>query len=144
MDTTSDLFVEVRRTYQASPDRVFAAWTQAEALSAWFAPTADMTTIVHMLDVRVGGRFRIEMRAPSGTKYITSGVYTEVIPGRRLAFTWQWDGQEEQTEVAVEFRTPDGQTTELLLRHTRFATAASRDGHSEGWNACCARISSTL
>jgi uncharacterized protein YndB with AHSA1/START domain len=144
MDTTTDLALEVRRSYAATPERVFAAWTEAQALSAWFAPTADMTTIVHALDVRVGGHFRIEMRAPSGATFITSGTYTEVVPGRRLAFTWQWEGQDEQTDVSVDLSTADGHTTELLLRHTRFATAASRDGHSDGWHACCARMSHTF
>ncbi len=145
MDTTTqDIALEIRRTYAATPTRVFEAWTKAEGLSAWFAPTAEMSTIVHELDVRIGGAYRIEMRHISGKQHIVRGTYTEVESPTRLSFTWSWeDKQEEESLVALEFRAvADG--TEVVLRHTRFLSAESRAGHNQGWEACLARLAPAL
>lgn len=142
--TTTDLTLEVRRTLPAPPERVFAAWTQAEALTHWFAPTAEITTVVHELDVQVGGRYRIEMRAPDGARHIAVGRYTAMDPPRRLAFTWAWEGKDEETLVDIALEPVGAASTELVLTHTRFLTAASRDGHGQGWDACLARLAPTL
>ncbi|MEP7381834.1 MAG: SRPBCC domain-containing protein [Gemmatimonadota bacterium] len=136
--TTQDL--EVRRSLDATPERVFAAWTQAQALASWFAPSERMTTLVHALDARLGGEYRIEMREPNGTPHIVSGTYTAFDAPRYLAFTWQWEkGDGEQTLVEVELQ-PSPAGTELLLRHSRHASIKSRDGHAAGWEGCLTRL----
>lgn len=142
MVTAADtLAYETRRLYRATPAQVFAAWTEAESLGAWFAPTADMTTTVHHLDARTGGGYRIEMRAAGGRRYIARGTYTEFAAPHRLSFTWNWeDGDGEESLVEIQLREAEG-GCELLLRHSRFATAGSRDGHAQGWNASLERLS---
>jgi uncharacterized protein YndB with AHSA1/START domain len=146
MDTaTQDLTLEVRRTFPTTPARVYAAWTQAEALTRWFAPSAEMTTIVHELDVRVGGRYRIEMRSPDGKQHIACGTYTELASPHRLAFTWAWESNvAEQTLVTIDIAPRGASATELVLRHTRFATEASRDGHNKGWQGCLNRMEASF
>ena len=42
-------------------------------------------------DARVGGRYRIEMRRPSGEAHDVGGVYREIVPNEKLVFTWAWD-----------------------------------------------------
>jgi uncharacterized protein YndB with AHSA1/START domain len=146
MDTTaSGLHVEVRRTFAAAPAAVYAAWTDPQALGAWFAPTGGMTTIVHALDLRVGGRYRIEMRPETGATHIVTGTYQELDAPHRLAFTWRWENApvEEETLVAIDLHAASG-GTELVLTHSRFASDTSRDGHATGWDGCLARLTATL
>ncbi|MGQ0646549.1 MAG: SRPBCC family protein [Gemmatimonadaceae bacterium] len=146
METTAqDLRLEIRRTYDATPAELFAAWTDPEALGTWFAPTAEMTTIVHALDLREGGAYRIEMRPPAGETHIVTGTYHEVRAPNRLSFTWRWENkpQDGETLVTLEFiGAPQG--SELLLRHTRFTSEGSRDGHGQGWDGCLARLGEAL
>jgi uncharacterized protein YndB with AHSA1/START domain len=142
MDATAQAIeFEVRRVLHATPAQVFAAWTQADSLGQWFAPTSQMTTIVHQLDARLGGSYRIEMRAADGTPHVTRGKYTHFEEPNRLAFTWCWEGKEdEESLVDIELR-PTDVGCELVLRHSRFATAKSRDGHMQGWEGCLVRLS---
>jgi uncharacterized protein YndB with AHSA1/START domain len=132
--------LEVRRTIPASRERVFTAWTEAAAVSRWFAPTDDYTTLVHELDVRVGGRYRIEMRHKGGARHIAVGAYREIAPPERLAFTWRWEGQ-EMPETLVSLRFLDrGAETEVVLTHTGLPSAESRAKHQEGWFGCLDRL----
>jgi uncharacterized protein YndB with AHSA1/START domain len=143
--TAQGIQLEIRRTYPVPPAAVFSAWTDAEALGRWFAPSPDVTTIVHVLEARVGGRYRIEMRPPTGPTYIVGGVYRILDAPRCLAFTWSWEGAtvEEESLVVIELRPLDA-GTELVLTHSRFASEASRDGHARGWGASLPRLATYL
>ena len=126
----------LRRRFDAPRDRVYAAWTQAEALAQWFVPCSTEVE-VEELDVRVGGRYRIRMRDENGT-HVATGIYREVRAQERLVFTWEWaEGGMDigQTLVTLEFRAR-GAATELVFIHERFPTTAARDEHEQGWTEC--------
>lgn len=138
-ETTHEL--EVRRTFGAAPQKVYEAWTKAEVIARWFSPNDEMAVIAHELDVRPGGRYRIEMRHGNGTTYMVGGEYRELVPGRRLVFTWQWAKHEDEPETLVEIDLlPAGKGTELVLRHKLFTETADRDNHGVGWNGCLDRL----
>lgn len=134
------LELEVRRHFNAAPTEVFDAWTNAQALGAWFAPTADMSTIVHHLDAREGGEYRIEMRAANGTPHITRGSYVAFDRPNRLAFTWSWEGKDDEVSLVDITLRAEGDGCDLILRHSRFSTEKSRDGHLHGWDGCLSRL----
>ena len=128
--------LEIRRTFNAPRQRVFDAWTRPEELKRWSAP-GPMSVPVADVDLRVGGAYRIHMRAPDGTEHHAFGVYREIDPPRRLVYTWSWENQPDvqDTIVSVEFHERGG-ATEVVLRHDGLLTAASREQHTTGWNGC--------
>jgi uncharacterized protein YndB with AHSA1/START domain len=82
-DDNNNKIVVVERTFNAPRTLVWQAWTKSEKLSQWWSP--DMFTIpVCELDVRVGGKARIDMKGPDGTIYPSLGEYTEVIELEKL------------------------------------------------------------
>jgi uncharacterized protein YndB with AHSA1/START domain len=85
-EPTNNTPLHITRTFSAPRMRVWDAWTKPELLSKWYAP-APFTIPVCELDVREGGVLRIEMRAPDGTTFPSSGVFKEVIAPERLVFT---------------------------------------------------------
>ena len=97
------------------------------------------------MDVRVGGKYRLQVRRPDGEYFTTAGAYLEVTPPERLVFTWAFEadgsgddyGEVEPPEmlVTVEFRAQGGRT-EMTLIHERFASVESRDRHEQGWTRC--------
>lgn len=135
--------VEVRRTFRATRERVFAAWTRPEQLSQWAAP-GPMTGKAEV-DLRVGGRYRIEMTASDGAKRVVGGAYRVVDAPSKLVYTWQWLDRENATEmlVTVEFHAR-GAETDVVLRHEGFSTEKDRDAHEKGWLACVPKIESLL
>ena len=104
------------------------------------APHPSMQITVAESDLKVGGRYRIVMRDSDGKENRVGGVYREIDPGRRLSFTWAWESAPEQeTLVTIELR-QKGAGTEMTLTHTKFADAASRDLHEQGWEGCVGQL----
>jgi uncharacterized protein YndB with AHSA1/START domain len=135
--------LEVRRTYPAKKEEVYRAWTEKAAMSKWFAPSDEYTTIVHALDVRVGGAYRVEMKHRGGNTHIMSGTYRDVIPNERLTFTWAWDDKLEETLVTVAIR-QEGELTEVVLTHRLFQSESDRDDHKKGWNGCLDHLAAKI
>ncbi|MEO8751207.1 MAG: SRPBCC domain-containing protein [Casimicrobiaceae bacterium] len=106
----------------------------------WMGPSDDFGDAEVTMDVRVGGRYRIVMHAQDGELHRVGGEFREIVPNRRLVYTWAWESTpERESLVTVEFK-PAGQGTELLLTHQRFADTEARDKHQHGWNGCLARL----
>jgi uncharacterized protein YndB with AHSA1/START domain len=137
----------VRRTFKAQPARVFDAMTQPELAAQWMCP-GEMSAPKVELDVRVGGRYRIEMQRPDGEAWIVGGVYREVRAPERLAYTWKWEedpGTPPGPETLVTIDLHDrGDATELVLTQTLFTSEESRDNHQHGWNASFDKLETVL
>lgn len=125
------------RILPAPRGRVFAALTRAEALRQWLCPEGFSVPAAEA-DARVGGRYRIEMRAPDGSLHRVGGVYREIRPPELLVFTWAWEPENEmagvETTVRVELAA-DGDKTRMSMVHTGLPTAKARDSHAWGWSS---------
>jgi uncharacterized protein YndB with AHSA1/START domain len=129
----------ISRTYPAPAERVFKAWTDANQLGQWFAPTDDYTTKA-TVDLRVGHEYRISIAHKGGNIHNVLGTYRLIDPPRKLVYTWRWEGgPETDTLVTVDF-TPRGDSTEVTITHDQFLDAETRNKHSEGWNGCLNRL----
>jgi uncharacterized protein YndB with AHSA1/START domain len=137
----SDGELRLERLIAAQPDSLFELWTEPELLVTWWGPQGHETT-AHDLDVRLGGRWRMTMRAPDGASRTVSGVYRAVEPPRRLVFTWAFDEggvRGDETEVVVTFEAVPGGTRLVLLQRT-FAVKAMLDRHQQGWSSSFERL----
>jgi uncharacterized protein YndB with AHSA1/START domain len=76
--------LSLARSYPAAPEKVWRAWTVAQALKAWWGPGVGEPVSLAELDVRVGGRFRIVFGGADGKAHECAGVYREVVPNRKL------------------------------------------------------------
>jgi uncharacterized protein YndB with AHSA1/START domain len=132
--------LSIVRKLDASPDKVWRAITEPQFLKQWMAPSDAFRIPVAETDVKVGGRYHIVMHAPDGEVHDVSGVYREVVPNRKLVYTWAWKTTpERESVVTIELRAA-GKGTELTLRHEQFADAEARDHHQQGWTGCLARL----
>jgi uncharacterized protein YndB with AHSA1/START domain len=143
MASETEAMLELRRVLPATRREVFEAWTRPEVLTTWCAP-GPMSTPSAQVDLRQGGRFRIEMQGPDGASHVAVGTYQEIVQDERLVFTWSWEGPDRaETLVTIELNAR-GADTELVLRHARFASVGSRDQHSQGWTGCLEKLQSRL
>jgi uncharacterized protein YndB with AHSA1/START domain len=127
--------LRISRRYPVAPEKVWRAWTDPQALSAWFGPGDPGSVTLAELDVRAGGHYRIRFRTPDGEEHQVSGTYEAVEPGRRLVFSWAWQSTPERvSRVSIRIEpVPEG--TELEFLHERFFDVAARDNHLRGWTA---------
>jgi uncharacterized protein YndB with AHSA1/START domain len=133
----------IKRRFNASPEKVFSAWTDPEKMKRWMGPGQVFAKHTES-DPRVGGRYRIVMQAPSGEEFDVSGVFREVIANEKLVYTWGGTlTPEQQTLITVTFKR-DGDGTLFTLTHEQFPDDAVRDAHQGGWNGALEKLTAFL
>ena len=136
VQTEAPAQVSICRRYRVSPEKVWRAWTEPQALSQWFGhPGQPRSATVAEIDLRVGGQYRITFAGQTSEMNQVSGVYQEVEPHRRLVFTWAWQSTPERvSRVSIELMPLDqGRGTELNFVHDRFFDAQACINHQRGW-----------
>jgi uncharacterized protein YndB with AHSA1/START domain len=134
-----------KRRFDASPERVYAAWTDPEKIARWFG-RVDLKpeTMQAQTDLRVGGRYRISFDNAAGEYFEVGGVYREVVPNERLVFSWAWHSTpERESQVTVTIK-PDGTGTLLTLHHEQLFDQAAREGHERGWTGALEKLEKVL
>jgi uncharacterized protein YndB with AHSA1/START domain len=119
--------VVVTRSIAAPPATVFSFFTDLERWTSWQGVDGE-------IDARPGGVLRIRMPGDQ----IASGRFVELVPDRRIVFTWGWEGDAPpvapgSTTVTIELE-PDGAGTLLRLTHSDLAPPPVAEHHREGWS----------
>jgi len=122
--------VTIVRRIKAPPSKVWAAITQPDHMIQWWGPDAGPTLRADV-DVRPGGRFNVVFRLLNGEEHNPTGIYREVIPERKLAFTWDLPG--ERASLVTFLLEPTDEGTELTLLHEHLPEA-ERESHERGWS----------
>lgn len=153
IEKPNDATLILRRLLKTSPDRAFDVWTSEEHIPHWMCPEPGMKVPFTRMDVRVGGKFRIQMQQTDGEFFTAVGEFKEVKRPERLVYTWDWEkdgsgtefGEVEgkPTQITVEFL-KRGDRTEMIFMHERFATVEARDSHARGWGRIVDALSTYL
>jgi uncharacterized protein YndB with AHSA1/START domain len=135
MATRSDeLVLEMTRVLPAAPSVVFEAFSDPNGLAKWWGPEGFISPSLEF-DPRVGANYRIEMQPPEDDPFYLTGVFREVDPPARLAYTFVWeepDPDDVETLVELSFRDL-GESTEVDLAQGPFKTQARCELHRDGW-----------
>ena len=140
--------LSIHRHYPVAPEKVWRAWTDPQALKQWFGPGGPgdpQTVSVADLDLRVGGRFRLVFGGPDGNEHEATGAYKEVVPNRKLVFSWCWPRTtpDRVSRITILLR-PEGGGTDFEFRHEQFFDEAARDGHQRGWTTTFVKLEAFL
>lgn len=96
--------VRLHRVLRAPPERVYRAFTDAAAMSKWYAPHG-FTCTVHALDAREGGGYRMSFtNFSTGVSHSFHGEYVELVPGALLRCTDRFDDPNLPGEMQVTVR----------------------------------------
>lgn len=143
---SADRILDIKRTFDAPRELVFRMWTDAKHFAQWCAP-AKFIIVDNRIDLRRGGVWWSEMRAPDGDTCIASGVYREIVSPERLVFTYAHqmpDGSYgPETLVTVTLEAVNGKTA-LTLNQAVFDSVENRAAHVMGWNECMDRLAARL
>lgn len=125
--------VSIVRRIKAPPAKVWAAITQPELMLQWWGPDAGPTLSV-VAEVRPGGQFSVVFRLLNGEEHNPTGIYREVVPEKKLAFTWDMPGAAEPVTLVTFVLKPIDGGTELTLTHEHLPDEEARESHEQGWN----------
>lgn len=93
--------VRLHRVLTTSPEKVYRAFTEADALAKWLPPNG-FTCSVHSFDAKVGGTFKMSFRNfTTGGSHAFGGEYLELVPGERVRYTDRFDDPNLPGEMQV-------------------------------------------
>jgi uncharacterized protein YndB with AHSA1/START domain len=133
--------LEITRTFDAAPERVFDAWLE-KSWGDWAGPPGVRGEVT-VMEPRVGGHYTIIMHTPDGGTLTVGGVYKEIVRPSRLVMSWKWSHEQPDTLITLTFK-PSGKGTELHMRHEGFTHADRRDSHNTGWTGTFDKLAAFL
>src|SRR5687768_11619848 len=127
VERKSERELVVARTFNGTARIVFEAWTKPELFRRWWVPKSmGMTLRSCEMDVRVGGKYRLEFE-PDAMAFF--GTYLEVTPHSRLVWTNEESG-EGGSVTTVTFEEKAGKT--LLVLHELYSSKEALDAAGTG------------
>jgi uncharacterized protein YndB with AHSA1/START domain len=128
--SNSEDFV-IERTYDAPVAAVWQAITEPAAIREWFMPFEGFQP-------EVGCDFTFTAQDPDNVSWVHLCTVKEVVPQKKIAYTWRYEGQPGDTLVTMELK-PDGPGTHIKLTHSGLDTlpklsAFARENFVAGWN----------
>ena len=126
--------VKLHRVIPTSPDKVYRAFIEADALAKWLPPNG-FTCTVHHLEAAVGGTFKMSFRNfTTGNSHSFGGEYLELVPGERLRYTDRFDDPNLPGEIEVVVNlTKVSVGTEVEITQSGIPDVIPRDACYLGW-----------
>jgi len=122
----------IERTYNAPIDRVWKALTEKEKMKQWYFDLNEFKP-------QVGFEFTFMGQGHKGEKYVHLCKITEVVTGKKIAYSWRYDGYPGNSVVTFELFEEDKNKTRLKLTHEGIETFPAgedfaRSSFEGGWN----------
>lgn len=139
VERKSDRELVVTRMFDAPPGMVFKAWSQPDLFRRWWVPKSvtGVSLLSCDMDVRTGGKYRLEFGAGGSDTMAFYGKYLDVVPNERIV--WTNDEGEEGAVTTVTFEEQGGKT--LLTFHELYP---SREALEEAMTGSAAGLPEQL
>lgn len=130
VERRGDRELVVTRMFDAPPSLVYKAWSQPELFRRWWMPksASGVSLVSCEMDVRTGGKYRLEFGAGGSETMAFYGKYLEVVPNERIV--WTNDEGEEGAVTTVTFQDQGGKT--LLTFHEAYPSGEALEEALQG------------
>lgn len=120
--------LRLERTFDATPEQLWAAWTDPAQYAKWLNPAPGHDLVIHEWDLRVGGRVRFDMPQPDGNKNPQEGVFHQLDRPRELV-----SGSADRSFLIRALFEPVGRRTRLVVEVTGLPPEWHQPA-TVGWN----------
>lgn len=130
IERRGDRELVMTRTFDARPGLVFRAWSEADLFQRWWVPKSATGVVLVSceMDVRTGGKYRLEFGTGGPQTMAFYGKYLEVVPNERIV--WTNDEGEEGAITTVTFEEMGGKT--LLTFHELYPSSEALEEALQG------------
>jgi uncharacterized protein YndB with AHSA1/START domain len=132
--TDDSPYVSITRTFAASPEEVFKAWTSPAQFGAWFGTETTAVEDVRM-DVRVGGKWSARMILGDGAEIGWHGSYLEVEAPNRLVLSLSDRPGDQFERVTVALTNVAGGTEMVFTQSGSHVPPENYAQLEEGWRS---------
>ena len=133
--------VTLHRVLRATPERVYRAYLDADAMAKWLPPYG-FTCKVHHMDAKVGGTFKMSFtNFSTGNGHSFGGEYLEIVPNERIRYTDRFDDPNLPgvIEVTVQLK-PVSCGTEVHIEQANLPAAIPVEACYLGWQQSLAQL----
>ena len=137
--------VRLHRVLRATPERIYRAFLDADALPKWLPPYG-FTCKVHQMDARVGGGFRMSFtNFSSGHSHSFGGEYKELVPHSLLRYTDKFDDPNLPGELVVTVKLqPVACGTDVSIEQTGIPAVIPVEMCYLGWQESLAQLATLV
>ena len=144
---THSTFV-IERSYPATPERVFGAFSDPAKKRRWFAEGEESEMEKFEMDFRVGGRESVRFRAKNGMTFTNETTYQDILPDRHIVFSYTMslgDRRISSSQATAEF-IPDDRGTKLIFTEQGafFEGADGPKMREDGWRQLLGQLAKQL
>ncbi|WP_430905770.1 SRPBCC family protein [Maribacter sp. 2-571] len=136
----------LERTFNAPIALVWEAWTQSEHIAQWWAPNGMALDVVEH-DFSVGGKWKYTMEMPDGNQFISEGVYSEIVPQKKIVTSADFRPMTEGVALHIQFEA-DGDKTKFtfsVVHETEeYCKQQEKMGIYNGWGSAFERLATLL
>lgn len=139
---TDEQSLVIERVFDAPPELVWRAWTEAEHFARWYGPEG-FTVPRCEIDFRVGGRYSLTMRSPDGWEMQNTGVYQEIVLFEHFVATMEAEIHDD-TLITVTLEDLGDSRTKLTLRQDGWPDPNMAAGAGGGWSQAFEKLAAEL
>lgn len=137
--------INLHRVLRATPDRIYRAFLDADAMAKWLPPYG-FTCKVHHMDARVGGTFKMSFtNFSTGHGHSFGGDYRELVPNARIRYSDKFDDPNlpGEMETTVVLRAVSC-GTDLGITQTGIPPAIPAEMCYLGWQECLLQLATLV
>jgi uncharacterized protein YndB with AHSA1/START domain len=142
----SKRILTLKRTFNASRETVWEAWTKPEHIIKWWAPNKMPAKVVEH-EFKVGGKWKYTMSMPDGSEFISYGVYSEIIEPEKLVTTANFIPMTEGVIMQILLE-EDGDKTiftfSVIHPTEEYCRQQEKMGFYNGWGTAFERLNEYL
>ena len=138
--------ITIKRTFNASINLVWEAWTQPQHIAEWWSPKGIKTKVVEH-DFKVGGKWKYLMPMPNGQEFTAEGRYIEIVEFEKIISSANFKPMTEGIEIQSIFK-KNGNKTELTFNIVHpteeYRIQQEKMGIMNGWGSVFDRLDTLI
>ena len=138
--------LSLRKTFDASIELVWEAWTQPEHIAQWWGPKGMSLTVIEH-NFKVEGSWKYVMPMPNGGEFISEGRYSEIVEFEKIVTSANFRPMTEGVEIHALFERNGDKTnfTFSVIHPTEeYKLQQEKMGFYNGWGSTFDRLETFL